>query len=67
MKLYFVEFLVRLGVAVIADGTIKPRWCGSDQQAVCKRAQWSWRHGHFIGILRRKVTATPATISPVLK
>lgn len=29
MPLYLVEFLVRLGVAVIADGTIKPRWYGA--------------------------------------
>lgn len=27
MPLYLVEFLVRLGVAVVADGTFKPRWC----------------------------------------
>jgi hypothetical protein len=55
---YLVELLVRLGVAVIADGTIKPRWYGSDQAKVCKRVQWQWRHGHFTGILRRKVTPT---------
>lgn len=59
MPLYLVEFLVRLGVAVIADGTIKPRWYGSDQAKVCKRTQhYWWRQRHFIGILRRKVTAT---------
>lgn len=39
MSLYLVELLVRLGVAVIADGTIKPRWYGSDQAKVCKRVQ----------------------------
>lgn len=42
MKLYLVEFLVRLGVAVIADGTIKPRWYGSDQSKMCKRQQDYW-------------------------
>lgn len=28
-------------LAVIADGTIKPRWYGSDQAKVCKRVQRS--------------------------
>ena len=49
MPLYLVEFLVRLGVAVIADGTIKPRWYGSDQSKVCKRVQrywWGSNHAH---------------------
>ena len=55
MPLYLVELLVRLGVAVIADGTIKPRWYGSNQAKVCKRAQWQWRR-RVAGILRRKVT-----------
>lgn len=46
--LILVELLVRLGVAVIADGTIKPRWYGSDQAKVCKRVQWQWRHGRRV-------------------
>lgn len=52
MKLYLVEFLVRLGVAVIADGTIKPRWYGNDQAKVCKRhqaAMWSADWGPIDG------------------
>lgn len=48
MSLYLVELLVRLGVAVIADGTIKPRWAGSDQAKVCKRVQARWWRGRRV-------------------
>lgn len=35
MKLWLVEILVRLGVAVIADGRCRPRWYESDQAHLC--------------------------------
>lgn len=56
MKLWLVEILVRLGVAVIADGRCRPRWYGSDQCKVCGSERFMWSHGHFTGILRRKLT-----------
>lgn len=48
MKLWLVEILVRLGVAVIADGRCRPRWYGSDQSRVVRNLRgvmWSkkWR------------------------
>ena len=65
MKLYLVEFLVRLGVAVIADGTIKPRWYGSDQAKVCKRhqavmwaADWGLIDWSSYYAVRRQVTGS---------
>lgn len=43
MRIWLVEILVRLGVAVIADGHCRPRWYGSDQAKVCKEMQeWFW-------------------------
>lgn len=56
MRIWLVEILVRLGVAVIADGRCRPRWYGSDQSRVVSSQKFWWCHGHFTGILRRKVT-----------
>lgn len=43
MRIWLVEILVRLGVAVIADGRFRPRWYRSDQRKVCKEMrEWFW-------------------------
>lgn len=56
MRIWLVEILVRLGVAVIADGRCRPRWYGSDQERKVKslgRYWWSAERrrsvasGHF--------------------
>lgn len=48
MRILLVEILVRLGVAVIADGRCRPRWYGSDQERVCRRVQAAWWHGRRV-------------------
>ena len=48
MKLWLVEILVRLGVAVIADGRCRPRWYGSDQAKVAGGVRdYCWSHMSF--------------------
>lgn len=62
MRIWLVEILVRLGVAVIADGRCRPRWYGSDQERVCRTEQRGWWHRPFgLGAMlfgRTKLTAT---------
>lgn len=56
MRICLVEILVRLGVAVIADGRCRPRWYGSDQRKVCKEMQeWFW---FWCGIGSGRITPT---------
>lgn len=62
MRIWLVEILVRLGVAVIADGRCRPRWYGSDQERVCRTEQRKWWYRPFgVGAMffgRKKLTAT---------
>lgn len=47
MRIWLVEILVRLGVAVIADGRCRPRWYGSDQVKLCEYSRAAMRSSPF--------------------
>lgn len=60
MKIWLVEILVRLGVAVIADGRCRPRWYGSDQEVVCGRVRVAWwRRRQVLGLSYGSGKLTP--------